>query len=260
MAKSIIITGSTGYFGRYFVKSLSKKFNVFAVARDERKLSAICEETGATPVVLDLYDSDSIQVKISGICKENSVYGLINNAFDFSSKTGFNTPNSKFEQLSLDSMRATFDSGVLAPLQMTQIVGNSMIESQIKGSIVNISSMYGLVAPDYRLYNGKTVFNPITYGMAKAALNAMTRYLASFWGQHGIRCNSIAPGSFPNTETDSVNAPSDDEFLRRLENKTTLGRTGHPNDLLGILNLLLSDESAYITGQVIAVDGGWTII
>ena len=157
-------------------------------------------------------------------------------------------------------MRAGLESGLLAPMLITQLVGRQMVERKIQGSIINISSMYGVVAPDSRLYEGKTIFNPVTYGVAKAGLNGLTRYAASFWGQHGIRCNSIAPGAFPNQETDSVNAPKDVEFLKRLEKKTALGRTGHPKDLLGLVDLLLSDKASYITGQVVSVDGGWTTI
>jgi gluconate 5-dehydrogenase len=259
MKRTVIVTGATGYFGRHLVRELAKDHHVIATARSAEKLAQVCDGLDATPLALDLYDVERIGETITGACANRAVHGLVNNAYDFSQKTGFNTPAGRFEDMSVDAMRAGLESGVLAQLVITQAVGRRMIDEGIKGSIVNISSMYGTVAPDYRLYEGKSTFNPITYGVAKAALNAMTRYIASFWGPHGIRCNAVAPGSFPNRDPSSYNATQDAEFLARLERKTTLGRVGEPRDLTGIIRLLLSDESAYITGQVIGVDGGWTI-
>lgn len=260
MTKTVVVTGATGFFGGYLVRELARDHHVIAAGRSAEKIAALCAGLDATPMVADLYDADGIAPALAAVSDGRTLIGLVNNAYDFSEKTGFNTPAGRFEDLSIAAMRAGLESGVLAQLAFTQAVGRKMIADGTRGSIINISSMYGTVAPDRRLYEGKSAFNPITYGVAKAALDAMTRYVASFWGEHGIRCNSVAPGSFPNQEGDSYNATRDEEFLARLERKTTLGRVGHPRDLIGVVRLLLSDESAYITGQVIGVDGGWTAI
>jgi len=120
--------------------------------------------------------------------------------------------------------------------------------------------MYGIVAPNPRLYQGQQFFNPATYGVRKAALIALTRYTASFWGKYGIRCNAIAPGPFSNTETQTANSvDKKDPFLERLKERTLLHKLGHPNDLKGLLIYLASDASNYVTGQTISIDGGWTI-
>ena len=119
--------------------------------------------------------------------------------------------------------------------------------------------MYAVVAPDPKLYEGKDTFNPPSYGVAKAAILALTRYTASFCGKYNIRCNALVPGSFPNVNPAAYNSPADEEFMQRLRDKTVLGRTGEVEDLHGALIFLASDASSYMTGQTIAIDGGWTI-
>ncbi len=261
MKRTVLVSGATGYFGKYMVRELARDYHVIATSRSIEKLqSAFGEIPNVTCVAMDLYDFASLNSTLEKLATDHDIHGLINNAYDFSEKTGFNTPDGRYEKISTDAMKSGLESGVLAPMIFAQIIGRKMIEKGIRGSIINIASMYGTVAPDARLYEGKKVLNPVTYGVSKAALNGLTRYISSFWGQHGIRCNSVSPGSFPNVETDSYNAPKDDEFMTRLKNKTTLGRVGHPKDLLGAIRLLLSDDSSYITGQNIGVDGGWTAI
>jgi gluconate 5-dehydrogenase len=154
-------------------------------------------------------------------------------------------------------MRA-LESGVYWHALAIQVVGEKM-KAQGGGSIINVSSMYSLVSPSPELYEGTDVFNPPSYGAAKAALNALTRYTASFYGKYGVRCNSLVPGAFPNVGGDSYNSPSDETILKRLAEKSVLGRYGHPDDLRGAMLFLASDASAYVTGQTVVVDGGWTI-
>lgn len=259
--KTVLVNGATGYFGKYLVQNLALDHHVIATSRSLTKLhEAFGSVKNVTSVAMDLYDTAFLLEKLEELGSTFDIAGLVNNAYDFSEKTGFNTPAGRLETISVDAMRSGLESGVLAQMIFAQVIGRKMIEKNLRGSIVNISSMYGSVAPDARLYEGKKVLNPVTYSVSKAAINGLTRYIASFWGEHGIRCNSVSPGSFPNVETDSYNAPKDDEFMLRLINKTTLGRTGHPRDLLGVIRLLLSDEASYITGQNIGVDGGWTAI
>ena len=257
--KIIIITGATGFFGKYFTEELSKTYRVIAFGRNIEKLELLKPFT-IERIAIDMYDMEAFEDSIQLLSEKYDIYGLINNAYDFSKKTGFNTQEGKYETISINMMKYGLESGILSPLVITQAVGNQMIKKGIKGSIVNISSMYGIVAPDLRLYEGKNVFNPIVYSVSKAAIDGMTRYIASFWGTYGIRCNSIAPGPFPNLETDSDNAPNDTDFLERLNKKTSLNRVGHPKELLGAIKLLLSEESSYITGETISIDGGWTKI
>lgn len=123
------------------------------------------------------------------------------------------------------------------------------------GSIVLFSSMYGQIAPDPSIYYAPMKANPIDYGMAKAGLNQMIRYLAVCWGPKNIRVNGVAPGPFPHIEkkyTDSM------DFIERLDKKVPLGRVGKRHEMAGSVIYLASDESSFTNGHIINVDGGWT--
>jgi gluconate 5-dehydrogenase len=133
------------------------------------------------------------------------------------------------------------------------------MKAQGHGSIINIATMYALVAPRPQLYEGTQFLNPPGYSASKSALIGLTRYIASFWGRHGIRANAIAPGPFSNTQSSGENSvPQDSPFLDRLRACTCLGRLGKPEELAGALLYLASDASSFVTGQTFVVDGGWT--
>lgn len=124
-----------------------------------------------------------------------------------------------------------------------------------RGNILSIASMYGHVAPDYRLYDSEKFANPPSYGAAKAGLLQLTKYLASFLSPHGIRANCISPGPFPFESTQQENP----EFIARLAAKNPLNRIGKPHELKGAAALLCSDAGSYITGQNVCIDGGWAV-
>lgn len=123
------------------------------------------------------------------------------------------------------------------------------------GNILNIASMYGHVAPDYRMYDSERFANPPSYGAAKAGVLQLTRYLASFLSPDNIRANCISPGPFPFESTQKENP----DFIARLNAKNPLNRIGNPHELKGVAALLCSDAGAYMTGQNICVDGGWAV-
>ena len=127
------------------------------------------------------------------------------------------------------------------------------------GKIINISSMYGIVSPDFKVYDGENCerfLNPPHYGAAKAAILQLTRYYATYLGKYNIHVNSITPGPFPSIPTQMENPI----FIERLKTKNPLGKIGKPEDLAGIIVLLSSNASDFITGQNFIVDGGWTIV
>lgn len=126
---------------------------------------------------------------------------------------------------------------------------------ETRGVILSVASMYGLVAPDYRLYDVEKFANPPSYGAAKAAVIQLTKYLASFLAPHGIRANCLSPGPFPYLSTQEENPA----FIERLAGKNPTGRIGTPYEVKGAAALLCSDASSYLNGQNISVDGGWTI-
>ncbi len=122
------------------------------------------------------------------------------------------------------------------------------------GSIILFSSMYGQVSPDPRIYHAPMKPNPIEYGVAKAGVIQMAKYLACTWGPRNIRVNAIAPGPFPFSSTQE----SEPDFTARLANRTALGRVGRQDEIAGTVAFLASDAASYITGETIAVNGGWT--
>jgi len=122
------------------------------------------------------------------------------------------------------------------------------------GKIINVSSMYGVVAPQFEVYDEFPQFlNPPHYGAAKAGIIQLTKYYASYLGQFGINVNTVTPGPFP-----SIPVQKEIGFVEALKRKTCLDRIGNPEDLAGAFVFLASEASNYITGQNIIVDGGWT--
>ncbi|HTC00542.1 MAG TPA: SDR family oxidoreductase, partial [Ferruginibacter sp.] len=128
------------------------------------------------------------------------------------------------------------------------------MKKQKNGKIINVSSMYGMVAPQFEIYDDFPKFlNPPHYGAAKAGIIQLTKYYASYLGHYGINVNSVTPGPFP-SQSVQLNA----KFVQDLSARTCLNRIGTPEDLAGSFVFLASDASNFITGQNIVVDGGWT--
>jgi len=265
--KRVILTGATGYFGRAFADAfLGAGATVLMFGRDEGTVTGLEAELASRHgkgtvkhYIADCSDDASFRRALDAAIKENEgVDVLVNNAFEFSRATGFNDPSGSMDRMSQEQWVRGLESGVYWQASAIQVVAPVM-KRQSSGSIVNISSMYALVSPDPALYRGKTVFNPPVYSVAKAGLLALTRYVASFYGEFGIRCNALLPGSFPNTDPAAFNAPGDDAFMASLASRTALGRVGKVDDLRGALIFLASPASEYMTGQSLVVDGGWTI-
>jgi NAD(P)-dependent dehydrogenase (short-subunit alcohol dehydrogenase family) len=126
------------------------------------------------------------------------------------------------------------------------------MESQKEGAIVNISSIYGVVGNDFTLYEEYGGTSPAAYSAIKGGIVNFTRYLASYYGRKNIRINCISPGGIFDNQPES--------FVKRYENKVPMGRMGTPKDIAPAVSFLLSDESNYITGHNLLVDGGWTCI
>lgn len=122
------------------------------------------------------------------------------------------------------------------------------------GSIALFSSMYGTVSPDPSIYESPMNTNPIEYGVNKAGIQQMVRYLAMHYGKQNVRCNAISPGPFPNPGIQSGNPA----FIERLSKKVPLGRVGQADEIAGAVAFLLSEASTFVNGINLPVDGGWT--
>lgn len=253
--KVAVVTGGAGHLGKSMVRTLLNNRAKVIVADQSPELfyKAFSKEEclNLTFKVIDITKSESINIFFKEVFNEfKKVDIMINNAH-----TVRGNPR---EVLTDDDWNYTFEGISGSVYKTIKVVAPSMMQ-QRSGKIINISSMYGIVSPNLNdLYEGdgcEEFTNPPHYGAAKAAVNQITRYFAALLGSYNIQVNAIAPGPFPNTDI-QVKNPA---FINRLKKKNPLNRIGRPEDLDGVIALLSSSASDFITGQTIQVDGGWTI-
>jgi NAD(P)-dependent dehydrogenase (short-subunit alcohol dehydrogenase family) len=250
-----VVTGGYGHLGKGLVRTLLSLDAIVIVAgRSGEKYIANFteqEQSRLTFKHLDITSTESIDSCFLSIDREfGRVDILINNAFA-------SRGNSQ-ENLSDEDWTYTFE-GVVGSVHKTIRSVTPIMKRQKSGKIINISSMYGIVSPNFkRLYmedNCEKYTNPPHYGAAKAAIIQLTRYYAVLLGPSNIHVNSISPGPFPNKTIQEENSL----FIEKLKDLNPLNKIGRPEDLAGIVALLSSSASDFITGQNIQVDGGWTI-
>lgn len=247
--KTAIVTGGTGWLGSSISAVLSELgANVFVVSRGNSKNYISNAINLNNYLNFDLSKINDIEELVKTVISiTGKIDILVNNSYTWPKTLDFT-------KSSIHEMSETMVNCFVAPVQLTKLVYQTMIERNIKGSIINVASMYGSVAPDHKIYRDSGRGNALEYGASKAAIIQATKYIASIGGKHGIRCNSVSPGPFPKPET-FVNA---EWFQDELNAKTMLNRVGNPDELKGVFALLASDASSYITGADIPVDGGWT--
>lgn len=252
--KVALVTGGAGYLGRAIVYTLAELgANVVIASRSIDHCQSVCEEVRrhfgqelvVEPLRLDVTDRESVKACFDEV---NKRYGgldiLINNAWSGNKNS--------FESISDEDWEYDIDVSLHAVFRCVKAALPGLKKK--KGVIVNISSMYGHVAPDYRLYDGIELMNPPSYGAAKAGVIQFTKYLASFLAPYQIRVNCLSPGAFPHPQTQQ-----NVRFMNKLAAKNPLNRIGQPHEIKGVIAFLCSDASSYMTGQNICVDGGWTV-
>lgn len=242
--KTIILTGTARGMGNKMVEVFSSLgANVFALARTEtdehRKYCGNISEkygTQVIPVYFELTNYDAMKEGIKIIRSYKlPIDGLVNNA-------GI-THNALFQMTKIDDVRTVMETNFFAPYLFTQYI-TKLMEKNHAGSIVNIASTAGIDGNA-----GKSA-----YGPSKAALIALTKCIAEEFGRSGIRANAICPGV---TDTDMISGMHG--YIYDIEKKAAaLRKNAKPNDIANVAAFLISDESSYITGQVIRVDGGIT--
>jgi len=257
-----IITGGAGLLGTEYCHTLSKA-GAHVIVADIDGQGAIglaqavteCSGVEALGLQTDISQPDSVRAMVETTLERfERIDILVNNAAldpKFDQEHAGQHLN-RFEDFPFDAWQEALAVNVTGMFLCAQAVAPIMLEAE-QGVIVNISSTYGMVGPDQRLYQREgqpPAYKPVTYTVSKAAVLGMTRYLATYFANTGIRVNALSPGG--------VFADHDDEFVRRYSAKTVLGRMAEADEVASALLFLVSEASSYMTGANLVVDGGWT--
>lgn len=245
--KTIVITGASGHIGRALVYSLSAA-GASVWALDKVEPDTTTKEKCSGVILCDLADSQDIDESITQWSDDiGEVHGIVHAAafVGTSDLTGWLGPLEEQD-------RSTFDLAMDVNLGSVFSLVKKLQPQLKRPSIVFISSIYGVLGPDMALYDGTSMDNPAAYGASKAALQQFARYLATRYGRDGWRANSVVLGG--------VFRHQPGEFVKRYCLKTPLARMATEDDLKGVVQFLLSDASAYITGVELPVDGGYSIL
>lgn len=255
--KTIVLTGSAGFLGAHFANTLSSAgANVILVDIDEKRNKIIENQilrkfsTKPKSFHVDISEPSQIKELVQTIVKDyKTIDVLINNA-QFLPKT-HPKRDTPFEEYPLDLWDNCISVNLRGLFLCSKEIGNRMIK-QGGGNIVNISSIYGLVGPDQRIYGKSRLNSPAFYAVTKGGMVNFTRYLASQWGQKNIRVNTLTLGGVYN------NKYHKNSFVKKYSEKAILGRMAKIDDYDGALLFLTSDASSYMTGSNLIIDGGWT--
>lgn len=246
--KVVLITGGYGHLGKAITNSLVfHNAKVIVLGRSVEKFEqSFSEHKNLHFKHCDISSSASIKKAFSELYEQFSrIDVLINNAYYMKGQSPEQMTDEDWDY----GMSGTLDSVFKSIREVIPFM-----KEQKAGKIINVSSMYGMVAPQFEVYDDFPEYlNPPHYGAAKAGIIQLTKYYASHLGKFGLQVNAVSPGPFPSEEVQKSKA-----FINDLAAKTCLNRIGQPEDLAGAFVFLASDTSNYVTGQNIIVDGGWT--
>ena len=249
--KVAIVTGASGWLGSAMSRALAEAGATLVVtSRDDDKAQAFAATlpgNGHIGLGFDQGATDTIPAFTERVLQEvGQIDVLVNNAYGGTAPT--------IDSATAEDFDRAYHTGVTAYFLLARAVADHLRGRNASGSIINIASMYGVVASYPEAYEGLPVNSPPNYHGLKGGIVHLTRHLAVYWAKDKIRVNSIAPGPFPTDKTQAAQP----EFIKRLETKVPMGRMGRPDELKGLVVLLASEAGSYITGQNILVDGGWT--
>ena len=257
--KTAIVTGAVGILGQGFCRGLAEfGANVAVVDLDEQRCAEFATELErdcgrvAAGFACDVSDPDSVSKMVDGVVKRFGAINILHN--NAASKSAdLDAFFATTEKYSLHEWRKIMSVNVDGMFLVAQAVGAQMQKQGSGGSIIQTSSIYGLVSSDKRIYEGsfylgRQISNPAVYSTSKAAVVGLTRYLAANWGDAGIRVNALVPAG--------VESGQNDTFKSRYSARVPLARMAKPDEMVGALVYLASDASSYVTGHCLVVDGG----
>jgi NAD(P)-dependent dehydrogenase (short-subunit alcohol dehydrogenase family) len=268
--KVILVVGGRGYLGRDFCYYLNKQ-NATIISADLKEISKAAlkskdkkSQSGVIQVDIDVTDKDSVSQVVDQIVQK---YGKID-VLVFSVTVKPNDFYLPYTECSLEGWQSVIHAELDGVFLVTQKVGRVM-EIQQNGSMILLSSMYGVVGNDQRIYKNsnldslyadnennnesekKQIYSHSVYPTVKGGIISLTRYLAAYWGENNIRVNCISPGGI-------AHVGENEEFVTQYSERVPLGRKGNLDEISPSIVYLASDESNYITGQNLIIDGGWT--
>jgi NAD(P)-dependent dehydrogenase (short-subunit alcohol dehydrogenase family) len=261
--KIIVVTGATGLLGRKHVEAIAcyggtpilldlsqQMVDDFANEINEKY------KVGAVGFAVDITDEKSIQNNTKLLMNRFSkIDGLVNNAANNPKVEDSKQVNfSRLENFPLDIWHDDIAVGLTGAFLCCKHYGFAISKNANGGSIVNISSDLGLIAPDQRLYKKNGIDNnlqnvkPVTYSVVKTGLIGLTRYLSTYWASKNVRCNAMCPGGVENGQPE--------DFLKEVNARIPMGRMANADEYQGALLWMLSDASSYLNGAIIPVEGG----
>lgn len=260
--KNAIVTGGAGILGQHFCKGLADAgANVAIVDIDMEKAGELARfineetNTNAKAFFCDLTKEESVLKAVNDIQKYyGEIHILHNNAAGKSSDlAAFFAP---FEEYSLAQWKEIMATNLDGMFLMAKYVGKIMKDQRKGGSIIQTASIYGVMGPDNRIYEGshyldRQINTPAIYSASKSGVIGLTKYLATYWAKDGIRVNTITPGG--------VESGQNDTFKQNYSNRIPLQRMAQPEEMVGALIYLASDASSYVTGHNIMIDGGLNV-
>jgi NAD(P)-dependent dehydrogenase (short-subunit alcohol dehydrogenase family) len=250
--KTALVAGGAGWLGSSICERLAEQGASVMIADVDGAGAAWAAERIASSaggarvgaVAMDVGVERSIKEAVAAtVARQGGLDILVNATFAAAGKL--------VEEVTAEELDRTLHVNLTGGFLLAREAASAMARG---GSMVFFASMYGMIAPDPGIYRLPMRPNPVEYGVAKAGVIQMARYLAVHWAARGIRVNAVAPGSFPNPKTQE----QDPGFIERLAAKAPLGRVGAPGEIAGAVVYLASDEASFVTGTTLVVDGGWT--
>lgn len=250
-----LVSGGGGHIGGAICEALAELGACVAVldsAEDScSKAAERLQDTFGTesePLVVDLSNEAETKTAHSKVLARFGRLDILVNCAAFTGDSRLQGWCVPFREQSADAWRKAMEVNLTSAFLLTQSCAPSLEQSG-NGSVINILSIYGLVGPDLRIYEGTNMGNPAAYGASKGGLLQLTRWLATIMAPK-VRVNAITPGGVWREQPES--------FRQRYCDRTPLGRMATEADFKGAAAYLASDLSAYVTGQNLVIDGGWT--
>lgn len=253
--KIVVVTGGLGQLGRQFTQALLERGAKVAIFDLNVQRSTLAPHENLRLLEASITRRDSIEAALGEVAGFwGAPHALINNAALDAPPSAPAEENGPFETYPESSWDKVMDVNVKGVFMCCQVVGGAMAEAR-RGSIVNISSIYGLVSPnqsiyEYRRAGGQQFYKPVAYSVSKSALFNLTRYLATYWAGQGVRVNTLTFAGVFNNQPE--------EFLKAYLPHVPLGRMAREDDYNGAVIFLVSEASSYMTGSNMIIDGGWT--